>query len=99
MRREITRFPAVKRDIAVVLPDSVSYAAARELIEADTSGLLQEVRVFDIYMGGQVPEGYKSMAFRLLFRSQEKTLTENEVIPVVEEILGRLKDRWGASQR
>ncbi len=99
MEQEITRFPAVKRDIAVVLPESVTYNEARELIKTDKSGLLHDVNVFDIYTGGQVPEGYKSMAFRLLFMSNEKTLTENEVIPLVEEILQRLQERWGASQR
>ncbi len=99
MSKEITRYPAIKRDIAVVLPVTVTYAEARQLIETDQSGLLQEVEVFDVYTGGQVPEGYKSMAFRLVFKSSEKTLTENEVIPIVDEILVRLKNQWGALQR
>lgn len=99
MTKEITRFPSIKRDIAMVLPNSVAYAEVKELIEADQSGLLQEVNIFDVYTGGQVPDGYKSMAFNLLFRSSEKTLSDNEVNPLVEDILTRMKNRWRASQR
>lgn len=99
MRREITRYPGVKRDIAVVLPQEVTFLEVDNIIKSDSSGLLQEVNVFDVYTGDPVPEGYKSMAFRLLFRSGSKTLTENEVSAAVEEILQKLKNQLGALLR
>ncbi len=99
MTKEITRYPGIKRDIAVIIPQTVTYLEANDVIKADKSGFLQEVGIFDVYTGDQVPEGYKSMAFRLLFRSNEKTLTENEVNPLVEEILLKLKNQWGALLR
>ncbi|HNX29259.1 MAG TPA: phenylalanine--tRNA ligase subunit beta [Syntrophomonadaceae bacterium] len=99
MTKEITRYPGIKRDIAVVLPETVTYLETKSIINDDQSGLLQEADIFDIYTGDQVPAGYKSMAFRLLFKSSEKTLTENDVTPIVEDILQRLKSQWGALLR
>lgn len=99
MKEEIAKFPSVERDIAILLEENIMSAQALTVIEETETDLLRDVVVFDIYSGKQVPKGYKSIAFRLTLQSRERTLTENDVNTVVQEILERLEKRLGASLR
>jgi phenylalanyl-tRNA synthetase beta chain len=77
--RDVTSFPAVLQDIAVVVPDGVPAAEVEEAVRAGGGDLLAGVQVFDLYRGEQAGEGNKSLALRLEFRAPDRTLTDEEV--------------------
>jgi phenylalanyl-tRNA synthetase beta chain len=76
---DVTSFPAVLQDIAVVVGEDVPAARVEEVVRAGGGDLLRSVRVFDLYRGEQVGEGRKSLALRLEFRAPDRTLTDAEV--------------------
>ena len=95
----LPRFPAVERDLAVVVEDPVAAGAILAAIKETAGDLLEQARAFDEYRGAQVPEGRKSIAFTLTFRSPERTLTDAEVDRVMSEIRLGLEKRHGARFR
>ncbi|MBO0707535.1 MAG: phenylalanine--tRNA ligase subunit beta, partial [Candidatus Dormibacteraeota bacterium] len=95
----LPRFPAVERDLAVTVADQVEAAALTAAIEASAGDLLESVRAFDEYRGEQVGAGRKSVAFRLRFRSPERTLTDKEVDRAMKEVTRALERDFGASLR
>jgi phenylalanyl-tRNA synthetase beta chain len=97
--RPLPRFPSVERDLAVVVEDSVAAGQLLAAIKEAAGELLEEARAFDEYRGAQVPEGHKSIAFTLTFRSPERTLTDAEVDKVMSEIRLGLEKRYGARFR
>jgi phenylalanyl-tRNA synthetase beta chain len=97
--RPLPRFPAVNRDLAVVVAERVEAASLQATIESAAGELLESARAFDEYRGGQLPRGCKSVAFALTFRSQERTLTDPEVDAVVQRIKTALAERHGATFR
>ncbi|HYN91733.1 MAG TPA: phenylalanine--tRNA ligase subunit beta [Thermoleophilaceae bacterium] len=76
---DVTSFPAVLQDIAVIVPEDVSAARLQEVVRAGAGDLLASLQVFDLYRGEQVGEGAKSLALRLEFRAPDRTLTDEEV--------------------
>jgi len=95
---DVTSFPAVLQDIAVIAPDDVSAERVVELVREGAGKLLSSLRVFDLYRGEQVREGNKSLALRLEFRAPDRTLTDQEVAGrrttierALESIGGRLR--------
>jgi phenylalanyl-tRNA synthetase beta chain len=96
---KIARYPAVERDIAVVLAHEISAAAVIKAIKDAEKELLKDVVVFDLYSGEQVAAGYKSMAFRLTFQSMERTLTDNDINSCVNRIMERLQTDFKAELR
>jgi phenylalanyl-tRNA synthetase beta chain len=95
---DVTSFPAVLQDIAVIVPEDVPAARLAELVRAGGGELLASLRVFDLYHGEQVGEGNKSLALRLEFRAPDRTLTDEEVAErraaierQLESIGGRLR--------
>lgn len=97
--REIPRYPATERDLALVLEQSRTVAETIEVIEDVAGDWLEKVTLFDVYAGEQVPPGCKSLAFRLIFQSYERTLTDAEVNQQMEVIRDRLKTRLDATLR
>jgi len=97
--RQLPRFPAVPRDIAVVVSDEVYAADLIKAISKAAGDILEDVSLFDVYKGSQVPEGMKSMAFALTFRSPDRTLKEEEVNKAMERILKSLEHQFGAKLR
>jgi phenylalanyl-tRNA synthetase beta chain len=83
-------FPRVERDVALVAPADRPAAELLERIRAAGLPALGEVRIFDVYRGAQVPEGMRSLAFRLVFQSPDRTLTEAEVDGALEALLSDL---------
>lgn len=75
----LPKFPAIHRDLAVVLPLTVSASQATQAIINSGGALLSDVRLFDVYVGEQVADGSKSLAFSLTYRDRMKTLTDEEV--------------------
>jgi phenylalanyl-tRNA synthetase beta chain len=99
MVEQIAKYPAIQRDIAVLLKEETKASEAIKVIKDSASELLQEVIVFDIYTGEQVPEGYKSAAFRLTFQSMERTLKEKEINSLIDRILASLDQELKARLR
>lgn len=99
MTEQIARYPAVERDIAILLANDTPAGQAVSVIQNSFPKLLRKVVVFDIYTGRQVPEGFKSLAFRLIFQSMEKTLTEKDINNAVDSILTSLQEKLGAKLR
>ena len=95
----LPRFPAVERDLAVVVEETVAAGAILASIKESAGDLLEVARAFDEYRGAQVPDGYKSIAFTLTFRSPERTLTDAEVDKVMSEIKLGLEKRHRARFR
>jgi phenylalanyl-tRNA synthetase beta chain len=93
------KFPAIERDLAVVVEETVAAASLESAIKEAGGPLLAEARAFDEYRGAQVPEGHKSVAFALTFRSPERTLTDAEVDKVMVEIRLGLEKRHRARFR
>jgi len=95
----LPRFPAVERDLAVVVEDTVAAGTLLATIKETAGDLLEHARAFDEYRGAQVAEGRKSVAFTLTFRSPERTLTDAEVDKVMCEIRLGLEKRHRAGFR
>src|SRR5437899_2926021 len=95
----LPRFPAVERDLAVVVEETVAAGSILAAIKESAGDLLEHARAFDEYRGAQLAEGRKSVAFTLTFRSPERTLTDAEVDRVMAEIRLGLEKRHGARFR
>jgi phenylalanyl-tRNA synthetase beta chain len=91
--------PGSERDLALLVPFAVSAGEAGETIREAAGTLLEGVHPFDLYAGKGVPEGTRSVAFRLRFRAPERTLTDAEVDGVVAAVLGALEERHGIRRR
>ncbi|HIV17059.1 MAG TPA: phenylalanine--tRNA ligase subunit beta [Candidatus Alectryocaccobium stercorigallinarum] len=87
----IARFPAVNRDISIVVPKDIAAADIEKMIRQRGGKILESVSLFDIYEGEQIEEGYKSMAYTIVFRSNEKTLEEQEITSAMKKILNGLE--------
>jgi len=93
----IPRFPATLRDIALVVERALPSKRVQDIIES--SPLVAKVTLFDVYTGPQVPPGKKSLAYRILYQSPSRTLTDEEVNEEQERILERLGRELGATLR
>jgi phenylalanyl-tRNA synthetase beta chain len=91
--------PAIEQDLALLVPVAVSARQVEELIRATGGKLLEEVAPFDLYRGKGIPDGFRSLAYRLRFRAQDRTLTDAEAAAAVQRILKRLKDEFGIERR
>jgi phenylalanyl-tRNA synthetase beta chain len=96
---DVITYPAVLQDIAVAVDEDVAVGALVDAAREAAGELLREARVFDVYRGGQVGEGRKSVAIHLAFQSPERTLTEEEATPMRERIVAELAERFGAELR
>lgn len=92
----IPRFPAVARDLAVVCREEITVGRLEECITRAAGKLLREVELFDIYRGAPIEDGYKSVAFRLELRADDRTLTDEDTEKVMSAVLRALKDDLGA---
>ncbi len=95
----VPKYPAVERDLAIVVPDEVSHRDIVEEIRACSGDLLEAVELFDVYRGEQIAANHKSMAYALRFRSAERTLTDAEVARLQDKALRRLIDRYRVELR
>jgi phenylalanyl-tRNA synthetase beta chain len=93
----ISRFPAVVRDIALVVNTGVAHRQVQDTIRGFS--LVTQVALFDLYIGEQLPPGKKSLAYRITFQSSSHTLTDDEVNKVQQQILDKLSRELGATLR
>jgi phenylalanyl-tRNA synthetase beta chain len=92
----LPRYPAVSRDLALVMPDSQPVGPVMTAMEKAAGVLLEECRMFDVYRGAQLGEGKKSVAFSLSFRAADHTLTEAEITAAMEKVLKACEKEFGA---
>ena len=97
--RPLPPFPSVERDLALVVPDRVTAAEVETAIRGRGGELLTEVAVFDLYRGNGIPEGGRSLAFRLRFASSDRTLTDEEVDRVIGRVVDHLREALGVERR
>ncbi len=88
----IAKHPAVMRDISMVVPKSVMVGQIEDVIAQRGGKILESYRLFDIYEGSQIVAGFKSVAYSVTFRAQDRTLTDEEVNAAMKKILNGLKD-------
>jgi phenylalanyl-tRNA synthetase beta chain len=97
--QDVITYPAVRQDLAFAVPEDVAagdlVAAAREAAGPE----LREMRAFDVYRGGQVGEGRKSIAFSVSFQSSERTLSDEDAAELRQKIVDALANRFGAELR
>ena len=86
----IAKYPAVTRDLSLVVPKEVLAGQIEEVLEQRGGKILESYEHFDIYEGSQIKEGYKSMAYSVVFRNHDKTLEESEINAVMKKILNGL---------
>jgi len=89
--REISRFPQVRRDLAVVVDETVALSALAERVVLAASSLLCDLRIFDVYRGPGVEAGRKSVALGLIFQDISRTLTDEDVTRLITAIIADLR--------
>ena len=97
--REISRLPQVRRDLAVVVDESVPLSRLLERVTLAASSLLRDLRVFDVYRGTGVEAGRKSVALGLIFQDISRTLTDDDVANLVAAVVAELRASLNASIR
>jgi phenylalanyl-tRNA synthetase beta chain len=97
--REVSRFPQVRRDLAVVLDESVALSTLTERVTFTASSLLRDLRVFDVYRGPGVEAGRKSVALGLIFQDISRTLTEDDVAGIMTAVVADLRVSLNAKIR
>ncbi|MEL7598047.1 MAG: phenylalanine--tRNA ligase subunit beta, partial [Clostridiaceae bacterium] len=95
----LPKFPAVTRDLAVLVDEEILVQDIEEIIKKQGGKILESVKLFDVYQGKQIPEGKKSIAYALIYRGENKTLTDNEVNKVHDKIVKTLEFKLGAELR
>jgi len=96
---QLPRFPAVTRDIAMLVDKTVPVADLEETMVKAAGKLLENIKLFDVYEGAQIPEGKKSVAYAISFRASDRSLTGEEVNEVFDKILKKLEKECGAQLR
>ena len=96
---KLSRFPSIRRDLAVVVEDDISSDALGQVITATAGDLLKALNVFDVYQGKGIESGRKSVAFSLILQDSSRTLTDQDVDPLIEKVVEQLKEKFAAQQR
>ena len=97
--KALSRFPAVRRDLSLMLPETLSASAVRECVEQAGVGVLENVDLFDVYVGEGIDSGVKSISLALIFQSRSRTLGDTEVNTALSVILDSLTRKLGVALR
>ena len=95
----LSRYPEVRRDLAILVDEKISVAEILSVIESSSSDLVKETQLFDIYQGKGVDKGIKSVAFGLILQEFSRTLTDQEVDIEIENIVSTLNQQFAATLR
>jgi len=96
---EVPKFPAVERDIAVIVNEEVEVGQIEKIITKKGKKLLESMNLFDIYRNEKLGENKKSIAYSLVFRDKNKTLSDEEINKIMEDIILELEKTLGAELR
>lgn len=97
--KEISKFPAVSRDLALLLDKEVEFAQVEQVAYASEKKLLKKVRLFDVYEGKNLPEGKKSYAVNFILQDEQKTMNDKQTDAVMQKIISNLEKQLGAKLR
>ncbi len=95
----LPKFPAVTRDIAMLVKEEVMVKQIEDIIKQRAGKILEDIKLFDVYKGKQVPEGMKSVAYSITFRASDRTLTDEDVSKAMAKVLDGLKNNLEAQLR
>ena len=96
---EISKFPAVKRDLALLLEKNVQFAAIEKIATESERKLLKDVALFDVYEGKNLPAGKKSYAVSFYLQDEGKTLNDKQIDAIMKKIQTNLEQKLGAQLR
>lgn len=96
---EVPKFPAVERDIAIIVDEKVEVGQIEKIITKKAKKLLEKMKLFDIYRNEKLGENKKSVAYSLIFRDKNRTLSDEEINGVMENIIGELQKTLNAELR
>ena len=96
---EISKFPAVKRDLALLLDKSVQFAEIEKIATESERKLLKDVTLFDVYEGKNLPAGKKSYAVSFYLQDEGKTLNDKQIDAIMKKIQTNLEQKLGAQLR
>ncbi len=96
---EVPKFPAVERDIAVIVNEEVEVGQIEKIVTKKAKKLLERIQLFDIYRSEKLGENKKSVAYSLIFRDKSKTLSDEEINGIMETIVSELEKQLGAELR
>lgn len=97
--KKLPKYPATQRDLAFLVDDSVLAAQIENIIKKKSGNIFESLTLFDVYKGNQIPENKKSMAYSVIFRDENKTLTDDDINPVIESILKELSEKLNVTLR
>lgn len=97
--QEMPKFPEVRRDLALLIDESVSYADLSRAAHKAVKKILKQVTLFDVYRGDKIPEGKKQYALNFVLQDPDKTLTDNEVEKAMDRLLATYQNTFGATLR
>lgn len=97
--QDIPKFPEVKRDLALLLDDAVSFSELHQAAMQSEKKLLREVNLFDVYQGKNLPDGKKSYALSFILRDDNKTLTDKQIDKVMQKLQNTFEKQFSASLR
>lgn len=97
--KEVSKFPAVRRDLALLLDEQVSFETLRLIASRTEKKLLKEVGIFDVYKGDKLPAGKKSYALSFVIQDEEKTLTDKQIDGIIQKLITNFEKEVNASVR
>jgi phenylalanyl-tRNA synthetase beta chain len=97
--KEVSKFPAVRRDLSLLIDENVSFDKLQFVAQKTERKLLKEVNVFDVYKGDKIPEGKKSYALSFILQDEEKTLTDKQIDAIVQKLIVNFEKELGAEVR
>ena len=97
--KEVNKFPEVKRDLSLLIDNSVSFAELLKIAKQADNKILKSVNLFDVYEGDKLPKGKKSYAISFTMADESKTLTDKYVDKVMEKLMHSFKEKVGAELR
>ena len=97
--KPLPKYPAIVRDLAIVLDEDIMFRDVEGVIWTKGEGLIEKVELFDVYTGEQIPKGKKSVAFSITYRSHERTLKDEEVSQIHQNIVHEIEETFKANLR
>jgi phenylalanyl-tRNA synthetase beta chain len=97
--KSLPQFPAIRRDVAMLVPEAIAYDDVLQIVKQTKPANLESVELFDVFRGRHVPEGQKSLAYAFTYRATDKTLTDADVNMAHAKIVEMLKQNLGATIR
>lgn len=97
--KPLPKYPAITRDFAFICGDNIESGSISDIIYKTGGKIIEDVKLFDMYKGGQIPSGMKSLAFAVLMRSEDRTLTDEEADSTSSKIVAELDEKIGVKLR